>query len=180
MPFLRYKLSKGLIMLKYIFIIIVGFACYKTFFSTDTKSEPSWSEVYSDEHKFQVQFPHQPKEEFKQVNLPGLGKIELTSYIIRSPELTCTVIISDYKGQAEVLGSVYDVIDVARRDLLKGFGGSITKEDYIYNQNVSGYEFYMLTNNNKLLQSRVYKYENKAYNLTCQYKENEVNRNKVN
>ncbi len=167
-------------MFKYIVILAIAFGGYKAFLSPEGFMKSSSSEVYSDEYKFQVQFPNKPKEKSQTVDLPEFGKIKLTTYYVRSPELACSVGVSDYLEQTEVSGDIYDQIDVAKRHLLKGFGGSINKEEFIYNGSVSGYEFNMRTKSNKLLQSRIFTYENNAYNLICQYQDTDDYRIKVN
>ena len=160
-------------MFKYILMLAVAFGGYKAFIDPEGFMTSSSTEIHSDEHKFQVFFPNKPEEKKRTIDLSEFGKFKLTSYEVRSPKLKCMVSISEYLDQSVSIGDIYDLIESSRKNLLTDFGGKLDQGKFIYNANVTGYEFNVLTNSEKLLQYQIYLFENKTYNVTCQFQNDE-------
>ena len=160
-------------MLKLVVVLVIAFGGYKIFIDPEGFMATSPSKVQSHEYKFQVEFPNKHEEKTRVIDLSEFGKVKLTTYSIKSPELMCSVAISEYLGNTKVSGDIYDLIESSRKHLLRDFGGKLKQGEFIYNGNVTGYEFNMVTNSEKLLQSQIFTFEDNAYNVICQFQDND-------
>lgn len=157
-------------MFKYLLALIIVVVGFKSFYALEDYLAGSPSTVDSQRYRFHVVFPSQYNEEEELLSSAQVGEFKLVTYFVKSPELNCSVAISDYLGNGQASGDFYDLIEASRRKLLKGYKGTLEQGEFIDNGAVTGYEFNMKLKNNKLLRSQVYKYKDNAYKLSCQFK----------
>lgn len=156
-------------MFKYLLALVIVVAGFKSFYAYQDYLTSSPSTVQSTEYQFQVVFPSQYREEEELLDSSKVGQIKLTRYFVSSPELKCSVSVSDYLGNAEASGDFYDYIEASRRKLLKGYRGELEQGEFIDNGDITGYEFNMVLKDNKLLRSQIFQYQDNAYRLLCQF-----------
>ncbi|MBR9726977.1 hypothetical protein ACFOD0_08800 [Shewanella intestini] len=155
--------------MKYILIIAFAFAGYEYVKTAELRANSTPKTISSTDYNFQVTLPGTPKNNVKMVNIAEYGKIKSTSYTVNHSDLTCTASITHYVEQVRIPGDFYDQVDVAKRDLIDGFGGTINHEGIVYNGRQKGYEFNLRSRNNLLVRSQIYKQQNNLLNLMCQY-----------
>ena len=164
-------------MIKYILIIAVGFGAYNYFTS------PSGFDFSSNKYSFEITFPSQPKKKVRSIKVPNVGNFKSVIYAVDDDSsLKCMVTITGFSkiNKKIPMGSLDNEITKIERNLLKDYGGKIEHRSTIFNSDVAGRQINSVTRDKKLIETRLFEYKKKLYNIICFYENSDKYSAKVN
>jgi hypothetical protein len=164
-----YNNKKVLTLVKFIFIVAIGFGIYKYLFS-DGGMMATPELVVATDYNFSVEFYGDPKISSNIKNIPSIGQFKTTAYTAKIEDFSCGVVVGEYLSHNGHIGYLEDTIEPAKRGLRKRFGGnSLQSEAYINTNGISGYEIKSKAKGRMLMTTQTFLHNNKSYNLNCFY-----------